>query len=192
MHEIHEESRTVLPTQYGVFSLVLYRETAKNTLIPVMIKEPMQEPVIVRMHSECFTSETLGSLRCDCKHQFDAAMEHIGKQGGMMIYLFQEGRGIGLVEKIKAYALQDKGKDTVEANLELGHKVDAREYGSAAAILKKNNISKIRLITNNPDKIQQLEGLGIQVVERIALPTLDNDHVRKYLLTKKTKMNHLL
>jgi GTP cyclohydrolase II len=192
MHNLVLESSTILPTGHGTFKLVLFRDKSDNALVPVMLKEPLHDPVIVRVHSECFTGETLGSQRCDCKDQLEKSLEYIGKNNGMIIYLFQEGRGIGLLEKIKAYALQDTGKDTVEANLELGHEPDARDYGPAVAILKEYGIERIRLITNNPDKIKQVEQKGIKVIERIALDIEAHTHNEKYLDTKRLKFNHLL
>ena len=152
-----------------------------------------EKPTMVRAHSECFTSEVLGSLRCDCQEQLDAAMAMIHKEGkGVLLYIRQEGRGIGLSNKIKAYELQDQGLDTVEANEKLGFKPDLRDYGTGAQILKDLGLSQIRLLTNNPRKIVGLEGHGLHVIERIQLEMPTHEHNAKYLKVKKLKLGHLL
>ena len=152
-----------------------------------------KEPTIVRVHSECFTGDVLGSMRCDCQDQLHAAMEYISEQGkGVILYMRQEGRGIGLANKLKAYALQDGGLDTVEANMALGFKPDLREYGAGAQILKELGLTQLRLITNNPRKIVGLEGYGLRVVERISLPTGVQKYNARYLKAKKEKLGHFL
>ena len=149
--------------------------------------------MLVRVHSGCFTGDVLGSLRCDCQDQLHAAMDMMHKEGrGIILYLMQEGRGIGLINKIKAYELQDDGLDTVEANEKLGFKPDLRDYGIGAQMLVELGLTKIRLVTNNPRKIIGLEGYGLEVVERVPLEVECNIHNKKYLRTKKEKMGHLL
>jgi 3,4-dihydroxy 2-butanone 4-phosphate synthase / GTP cyclohydrolase II len=151
------------------------------------------EPVLVRVHSECLTGDVLGSQRCDCGEQLHRAMEMIDREGkGVILYMRQEGRGIGLINKLKAYELQDKGRDTVEANLELGFKADMRDYGIGAQILLSLGIRKMRLLTNNPKKLIGLQGYGIDVVERVAIQAVATTNNKSYLKTKRDKMGHLL
>jgi GTP cyclohydrolase II len=184
-----------IPTDAGSFQLCLYTNHVDNKehLALVMGDVIDQENVLVRVHSECFTGDVLGSRRCDCGEQLKNAMERIADAGsGMVIYLRQEGRGIGLAEKLKAYNLQDEGYDTVEANLMLGHQADARDYTVAACILHDWGVRSIRLLTNNPDKMIRLRELGIQVSERVPVEgTVYTDNVN-YLETKVKRMNHLL
>lgn len=176
------------PTLFGEFKLVPYFDN-KECHIALVMGNP-KENSLVRIHSECLTGDVFGSLRCDCGDQMKKAMERIKQEGsGVLIYLRQEGRGIGLLNKLKAYALQDKGMDTVEANHELGFKADERNYEVAVQILKDLGLKKIRLLTNNPDKIKGLNG-SIEVTERIPLKGEVNGHNRKYLNTKKEKMGH--
>jgi len=184
-----------IPTAAGAFQLCVYENNQddKEHLAIVMGDVYEQESVLVRIHSECFTGDVLGSRRCDCGEQLHRAMELIAMEGqGVVIYLRQEGRGIGLKEKLRAYNLQDDGLDTVDANLALGHAADARDYSMAAAILEDLGIGSVRLMTNNPDKIQELVKLGIDVTERVALETTVYPDNAAYLLTKVQRMNHLL
>ncbi|MFP4521013.1 MAG: bifunctional 3,4-dihydroxy-2-butanone-4-phosphate synthase/GTP cyclohydrolase II [Fibrobacterota bacterium] len=183
-----------LPTRYGDFILHAYEDSISGTQHVALVKGVIKpdEPVLVRVHSECLTGDVLGSSRCDCGLQLDAALERIGREGGILVYMKQEGRGIGLVNKMRAYVLQDGGMDTVEANLHLGFKADLREYGLGAQILKDLGVGKIRLLTNNPRKIVGLEGYGLEIVERMPIRFEPGDHNRRYLETKKTKLGHLL
>jgi 3,4-dihydroxy 2-butanone 4-phosphate synthase/GTP cyclohydrolase II len=184
-----------IPTQHGEFQLCIYQEgeTGKEHLALVMGDPEGKEDVLVRVHSECFTGEVLGSLRCDCGEQLQRAMAMIAESGeGAIIYLRQEGRGIGLEEKLRAYNLQDQGYDTVEANLALGHQADERDYTSAARILENLGIRSIALITNNPGKIEALDSMGMKICRRIPLsPTINPENLH-YLSTKAERMRHLL
>ena len=191
---IERLTEAAIPTVFGNWKLTLYRSLVDGREHVALIQgEIDSRPTLVRVHSECFTGDVLGSLRCDCQDQLWAAMETIEKEGrGVIVYMRQEGRGIGLANKLKAYTLQDKGLDTVEANEELGFKPDLREYGTGAQILRDLGLSKLRLITNNPRKIVGLEGYGLTVVERISLATPTHSHNAKYLKTKKEKLGHIL
>jgi 3,4-dihydroxy 2-butanone 4-phosphate synthase/GTP cyclohydrolase II len=184
-----------IPTHHGEFQLCIYQEgeTGKEHLALVMGDPEGKEDVLVRVHSECFTGEVLGSLRCDCGEQLQRAMAMIAESGeGAIIYLRQEGRGIGLEEKLRAYNLQDQGYDTVEANLALGHQADERDYTSAARILENLGIRSIALITNNPGKIEALDSMGMKICRRIPLsPTINPENLH-YLSTKAERMRHLL
>lgn len=183
-----------IPTETGEFQLCVFETFDKKEHLAISMGEIKgKENVLTRIHSECFTGDVLGSQRCDCGEQLQTAMGIIAAKGaGVLIYLRQEGRGIGLVEKMKAYNLQDKGYDTVEANLMLGHQADERDYTIAAKILEDLGVKSIQLITNNPAKIDALTELGIKISERIALTPTINEENEKYLQTKVQRMNHLL
>ena len=182
-----------LPTEYGNFKAVVY-ECSKGLHHIALVKGKIngKNDILVRVHSECVTGEVFHSLRCDCQQQLDKALKLIAKENGVLLYLRQEGRGIGLVNKIKAYALQDKGMDTVEANEKLGFKADARDYTVGTQILADLGIKRIKLITNNPKKIEGLERYGIKIVERVPLIIKPNTTNKKYLEAKKKKLGHYL
>jgi 3,4-dihydroxy 2-butanone 4-phosphate synthase/GTP cyclohydrolase II len=187
---------TFLPTEYGGdFRAIIYENIVDSNSHIALVKgewEPDEE-VLVRVHSECLTGDSLGSLRCDCGDQLHKAMALIEAEGkGIIVYMRQEGRGIGLFNKMRAYALQDQGKDTVEANIELGFDEDLRDYGIGAQILRDLGVSKMRLLTNNPRKIIGLEAYGIKITERISIQSKPKKHNIKYLQTKKKKMGHIL
>ncbi len=185
-------AKTVLPTKYGKFNLWAYQEKSGPTHLALFVGEVNgAERVPVRLHSECVTGDALGSLRCDCGPQLEKAMRQLAAGGlGVLIHLDQEGRGIGLANKMKAYALQDQGHDTVEANLLLGFAEDKRDYSSAACILRDLGVKSALLLTNNPKKIEGLEKCGIKVEGRLPLLTSRNPHNERYLATKKKKMHH--
>ncbi len=193
-HLIERLAASRIPTYFGEWELICYRSLIDQYQHIALVKgEIIKGPTMVRVHSECFTGDVLGSLRCDCGEQLSAAMAMIEKEGqGVILYMRQEGRGIGLANKIKAYHLQDQGLDTVEANEKLGFKSDLREYGIGAQILVDLGIEQIRLLTNNPRKIIGLEGYGLKVVERIPLEMEPHHLNQRYLAAKKDKMGHIL
>jgi GTP cyclohydrolase II len=191
---IEKAAEADLPTRYGKFRVFAFVDRAEGEhLALVRCEHASHEPVPVRVHSKCLTGDTLTSLRCDCRAQLEASLRYLEKRKcGIFIYLDQEGRGIGLANKIRAYALQDKGLDTVDANLELGFEEDMRDFSAAASILKYFGATRIELLTNNPKKIKALRKRGITVVKRIPLLTKATRYNRGYMMTKKKKMKHLL
>ncbi len=192
---VEKGSEVDMPTKYGHFRLIPFRQKSNGLEHIAIIKGDVKsgEPVLVRVHSSCATGDIFGSMRCDCGEQLHTALRMIEKEGcGAVVYLNQEGRGIGLMDKIEAYKLQEKGMDTVEANIHLGHKADERDYGVGAQILSALGISKMRLMTNNPIKRIGLEGYGLTVVENVPIEIAPNEHNRFYLHTKKQQMGHEL
>jgi len=184
-----------LPTRYGDFTAYSYVSKITNENHLALVKGIVSDgrPVLARVHSECLTGDVFGSLRCDCGDQLDFAMKRIAIEGrGVLLYMRQEGRGIGFENKMKAYSLQDMGMDTVEANRALGFEADLRDYGTGAEILADLGIKKLRLLTNNPKKISGIEGFGLEIIERIPIQIMHNTRNLKYLKTKKEKMGHIL
>ena len=190
---VEEEIEVNMPTQWGNFKLKTFRQTTTGERHLALVKGAWKkgEPVLVRVHSSCVTGDIFGSFKCDCGIQLHRAMELVEKVGrGVVLYMNQEGRGIGLFNKLKAYKLQEEGKDTVEANLALGFTADQRDYGVGAQILRKLNISKIKLITNNPKKRVGLTGYGLEIIENIPIEVSPNTHNYEYLKTKRDKLGH--
>ncbi len=192
---LHREVVARIPTRYGTFQLILFstNHDRKEHLALTMGDVQQRDNVLVRVHSECFTGDVLGSFRCDCGEQLDRAMQMIGQvKQGVILYLRQEGRGIGLLDKLRAYNLQDEGLDTVEANLRLGHQPDERDYTVAGLMLRDLGIRSINLITNNPTKIAELRRLGVTVAQRTPIEVPPRPENLRYLHTKAKRMDHLL
>jgi 3,4-dihydroxy 2-butanone 4-phosphate synthase/GTP cyclohydrolase II len=190
---IEEVVRVDMPTAYGHFQLVAFREKETDREHMALIKGSWskEEAVLTRVHSSCFTGDILNSLRCDCGEQLHQAIQMVEEEGkGVVLYMNQEGRGIGLLNKLKAYKLQEEGMDTVEANLELGFDMDVRDYGIGAQILRDLGVEKIRLMTNNPKKRAGLKGYGLEIVENVPIRMHVNPHNERYLKTKRDKMGH--
>ena len=181
-----------LPTKYGKFKIKAYKDGNQEHLAIMSQDFETLDAPYVRIHSECLTGDTLGSLKCDCQNQLDLSLKFIALEGGLVIYHRQEGRNIGLVNKVNAYALQDQGRNTIQANLELGFGEDDRDYSIVGHIFKDLGVKKLKLITNNPKKIQYVESLGIEIIERIPAITKSNKYNEAYLSTKKEKMGHML
>lgn len=193
-HTVKRKIETFLPTEFGDFTIYVYQGIDNKEHIALVKGNVSQTGILCRVHSECLTGEVFGSLRCDCKEQLEQSFMHIkNENSGIIVYLRQEGRGIGLIEKLKAYRLQYQGKDTVDANIDLGHAPDMRDYKIAAEILHDLKISSIKILTNNPDKISQLEQYGITIEKRMpVIPKKINKYNKKYLQTKLSRMAHML
>jgi 3,4-dihydroxy 2-butanone 4-phosphate synthase/GTP cyclohydrolase II len=184
-----------LPTESGLFRIIGFKSNSTGEEYPVLVKGELspEKPSLVRIHSQCLTGDVFHSIKCDCGRQLDYAMKRIQEEGhGAIIYQQQEGRGIGITNKIRAYALQDAGQDTVEANLSLGFEADLRSYECCAEIFKQLGLRRIRLMSNNPDKIAALEKAGLEIVERVSIEVEPNENALNYMKTKKEKMGHLL
>ncbi|VAX24138.1 3,4-dihydroxy-2-butanone 4-phosphate synthase / GTP cyclohydrolase II [hydrothermal vent metagenome] len=192
---ISRAAETVMPTRYGAFKAVVYQNSINEEIFMALYMGDIEkdEPCLVRVHSQCLTGDVFGSERCDCGEQLDMSMKLIAEEGrGVLLYLFQEGRGIGLVNKLKAYSLQDEGEDTVEANKTLGFKADLRDYGLGAQALRDLGLHRIKLITNNPRKIVGLDGYGLHIVERVPVECEPKDSNLRYLKVKQEKLGHFI
>lgn len=192
---VKKEAEANLPTEFGPFRIVGFRSTTSDEEFVALVKGEInpKTPTLVRIHSQCLTGDVFHSLKCDCGPQLQRAMEMVQAEGaGIIVYQHQEGRGIGIINKIRAYALQDEGADTIEANLQLGLDVDARKYDQCAEIIKMLGGGKIRVMSNNPDKVKALRDAGLEVVERVPVEVKPEAAAIKYLTTKKEKMGHLL
>jgi 3,4-dihydroxy 2-butanone 4-phosphate synthase / GTP cyclohydrolase II len=193
--QIRKHVEVKMPTEYGDFRLVAYEQINTTEVHMALVKGEWKsdEPVMVRVHSSCVTGDIFGSCRCDCGSQLHSAMQMVEREGkGIVLYMKQEGRGIGLLNKLRAYKLQEEGLDTVEANLQLGFEMDSRDYGIGAQILSDLGVSKIRLITNNPKKRVGLMGYGLEIVDNIPIEITPNPHNVKYLTTKRDKLGHMI
>lgn len=195
MQKIKKQSAAPIPNKYGTFQMATYAVNESNLMPTVVLwcqNTDWSKPVNVRIHSECMTGDLFGSQRCDCGEQLDYALRYVSRYGGVVIYLRQEGRGIGIINKLKAYNLQDEGRNTLEANLDLGFHADDREYGAAITILQDMKVSSINLLTNNPEKLNAFEGSNIKVEKRIPIIIQPVDENLAYLKTKKEDFGHLL
>jgi GTP cyclohydrolase II len=194
MPAIRRVAYAVLPTRYGRFTMIVYNTTGSKEHVALTAGHiPGDGPVLVRLHSECLTGDVFGSCRCDCGEQLDDSLRYLQQEGqGILLYLRQEGRGIGLTSKAQAYALQDRGLDTVEANLALGFPADMRDYSDAAEMLFDLGVRRVRLLTNNPAKVAGLARMGIDVVEVIPLQIRPNSHNLEYLKTKQERLGHMI
>ena len=189
------EAEANLPTEFGAFKIAGFRSLNSDEEFVALIKGKIdpEKPTLVRIHSQCLTGDVFHSLKCDCGPQLKRAMELVQTEGsGIIVYQQQEGRGIGIVNKIRAYALQDQGADTIEANVQLGFAIDAREYNQCAEVIKLLGARRVRLMSNNPDKVRALRNAGIEVVERVPLEVKSSPPAFRYLMTKKEQMGHLL
>lgn len=192
MLHLERYAECTLPTRLGNFRLIIYRSDAGREPMAIVAGDPAGEATLARVHSECWTAETLGSLRCDCRDQLEAALAAIQERGrGVIVYLRQEGRGIGLANKVRAYALQEHGADTVDANRMLGFPDDLRTYETAAAIFADLGVRSVELMTNNPGKLGTLEAHGIRIERRLAHWRAEQEHNREYLITKRQRQGHL-
>jgi len=192
---VKKEAEANLPTDFGPFRIVGFRSLNSDEEFVALVKGDIQpeEPTLVRIHSQCLTGDVFHSLKCDCGPQLQRAMELVQDEGkGIIVYQQQEGRGIGIINKIRAYALQDQGADTIEANLQLGFDIDHRQYDQCAEVIKLLGARRVRLMSNNPDKVRALRDAGFEIVERVPLEIKPKQQAFKYLMTKKEKMGHLL